>query len=582
MGERGSILRHDLPAGVTVALVAIPQCMGFAALAGLPPAAGLYAAVVMALVNGFITKSPKSIIGPAITTSSMVYGVLASVARDDPQKWPEIAALLAVLVGAMTLLLAVLRAGELVRFVSRSVLVGLTVGVGVLIFGAQLAPFLGVPVEREPRLAVLLWRTLERAGEASWPDVVMGAATLVIVVLGSRVGRRFPAAFVAILAGGVMTWLLSRAEAGVELAVIDAVPRRLPVPPWPAYDGAFLTDLVFGAAAITAVGVIQTLALSKAFAARHGARLDMRRELVALGTSNVAAGFCGGFPGAESISRSAINDMAGARSRWSGIISAVVMALIVLAAAPLSQYVTKSAIAGLMMATAWTVVDWREVRLILTSGRHDRLVLLTTLGCLLALPVHWAVLIGLSVSIAVFLRRASKLHLVEMVAGRGRAFHEQPIDERTGTTPITMLQVEGPLFFAHAEDVAQTLGEVFMRGPAVTILRMRRTQQIDFSVVAEIDRAVRAYHAAGGRFIICGLTPHLHEDLRASPLGRTIGADYLLPTTRQVFGSAHAAIGLAEGIAQAAAGPGVPLLRRAAGAGGEDEENLEGARAYEI
>ncbi len=584
MGDRASIIRHDVPAALTVALVAIPQCMGFAALAGLPPVAGLYAAVVMGLVNGLVTSSTKSIIGPAITTSSMVYGVLASVARDDSSRWTEIAALLAVLVGGMTLVLAALRAAELVRFVSRSVLVGLTVGVGVLIFGAQLAPFLGIPMEREPTLGVLLYRTLLRAGETSRPDVVMGLATIGMVLLGSRVGRRFPAAFCAIVAGGVATWLLSGTGAGAGLAIIDPVPRELTTLPWPRYDGPFVTDLVFGAAAITVVGIIQTLALSKAFAARSGVRVNARRELIALGTSNIAAGFCGGFPGAESISRSAINDMAGARSRWSGVISAVVMAVVVLAAAPLSQYITKSAIAGLMMATAWSVVDWREVRIILTSPGQDRLVLLTTIVCLLVLPIHWAVLIGLAASVALFLRRASRLHLVEMVAGERAAFYEQPIDERTGASAITMLQVEGPLFFAHADEVGETLAAVFSRRPTVTILRMRRTQQIDFSVVTEIDRAVRAYEAAGGRFIVCGLSPRMRLELLASPLGRTIGANYMLPTTRKVFGSAHAAIGLAKEIVarQGAAAAGErPLLRRAERARG-DEASLEGAWAYEI
>lgn len=522
---------------------------------------GLYAAVVMGLVHGVLSRSTKSIIGPAITTSSMVYGVLASVAAKDKESWPAIAAMLAVIVGCMTLALAVLRVGDLVRYVSRSVLIGLTIGVGILIFGSQLGPFLGVGVDREPRLGVLLWNTVNHAHDIHWPDVIMGSGTMLLVLIGSRLGRRFPAAFVAIVAGGLVFWLLQKLGADVNLAPIVPVPTELPALSRPSYDGPFMTDLFFGASAITVVAIIQTLALSKAFAAKERGRIDARREMIALGISNIAAGFGGGFPGAVSMSRSAINDMAGARTRWSGVICAVATALIAIAAAPLTHYITRSALAGLMMATAWSVVDWREVRDLMTHGRHDRLVLLTTVGCLIMLPIHWAVLIGLSISVAVFLRRASRLHLFEMVSGGGNAFQEKPIDRETGTSPIAMMQVEGPLFFAHAEELADTLTRVFRRKPIVTILRMRRTQQIDYSVITEMNRVIQGYLADGGTMIICGLTQRMHEQLDRSPLGRTIDPKYLLPTTRKIFGSAHQAITLAQEIARQRVGGAAKLFR---------------------
>ena len=574
--------RSDLQAGVTVALVGVPQCMGFAALAGLPPAMGLYSAVVMGLINGLITDSTKSIIGPAITTSSMVYGVLASVAARDEASWPIIAGLLAVMVGVMTLALALLRVGELVRYVPRSVLIGLTVGVGVLIFGSQLGPLLGIRVDREPRLAMLLYNTFMRIAETSRAELSMGIGTLAFVLIGGRLSRRFPSAFLAILVGGIIVWMLDRNGTGAALARIEAVPREWPTLAQPTYDGPFWTDLILGSAAICLVGIIQTLALSKAFAARTGARVDARRELIALGASNVAAGYLGGFPGAESLSRSAINDMAGAKTRVAGLICAVATALIVLVAAPLTQYVTRSAIAGLMIATAWTVVDRTAVHELLSLARHERVVFITTVGALLIMPIHWAVLFGLTVSIALFLRRVSRLHLVEMVAGRGSAYHEQPIDSDTGRSPVTMLQVEGPLFFAQAEELSDALRTVFERRPIVTILRMRRTQQIDYSVISELHRVIQQYQSGGGTFIICGLSPRMHEQLMRFPLGRSMAPGHLLQTTRKVFGSAHAAIRLAETIARQSIGGETPLLRRTTEARFDDDSSTEAAWSYEI
>jgi sulfate permease, SulP family len=156
------------------------------------------------------------------------------------------------------------------------------------------------------------------------------------------------------------------------------------------------------------------------------------------------------------------------------------------------------------------------------------------------------------------------VHLLEMVGDTSRPFREQEVDEDTGRSRITMLQIEGPLFFAHADDLAEQLRDIFERGPSVVILRMRRTQQIDFSVLAALDRVVRDFRAAGGHVIVCGLSSKLRRRLLDSPLGRTVGPDFLLETTREVFGSAHLALGLAESILDLAIPSPRPRFRLAA------------------
>jgi SulP family sulfate permease len=177
------------------------------------------------------------------------------------------------------------------------------------------------------------------------------------------------------------------------------------------------------------------------------------------------------------------------------------------------------------------------------------------------LPIHWAVLIGLAVSIAVFLRRVSELHLFEMVAGDGQQFVERSVDDQTGRSAVTMLQIEGPLFFAHADELADRLRAILRRDPTVLIIRMRRTKHVDFSVLGAMDRVLREYLERGGRVVICGLQPGLRAVLRESPLGETIPSEYMLETTREVFGSAHMAIALAENIARLEPGDGRPLYR---------------------
>lgn len=558
--QRG--IREDLQAGVTVALVTIPQCMAFALIAGLPPVAGLYTAVVMGLVTALISGVPKLNTGPAVTISSMVFAVLVSVAPHDHASWWAIASLLALLVGLLTLAAAFLHVGQFVRFVSRSVLVGLTAGVALLILGSQLAPFLGLATVRAATLIEIVLQTAGRLHQLSPTAVLVSSATLLFVLIAARFGPRFPGAFLAMIFGGLIAWLLELAGAA-RFETIGEIPRVWPRLTVPLYEGAYATDLLVGAAAIALVGIIQTLTVAKTLTDGPAGSIDAKRELTALSVANLAAGVVQGFPGAGSFTRSGLNEMAGGKTRLSGIAAAVATAGIVAFAAPYATHIKLPVIAGLLVATAISIVEWRELIHILSRDRHDRIVLLTTVICVFVLPIHWAILIGLSVSIAIFLRRVSQLHLFEMVAGGAGVFHERAIDDSTGGSTITMLQVEGPLFFAHADEITAILSDVMGRRPRVVILRMRRTQQIDFSVVTAMSRVAADYLACGGALIICGLTPEMRRVLRDSPLGETLPREHLLVTTGEVFGSAHEAIDRATNLAGGTVSDGQTLFRTA-------------------
>lgn len=555
-------LRQDIQAGLTVALVAIPQCMAFAAIAGLPPINGIYAAIVMGLVGAIISTSPKLSIGPAVTTSTVVYSVLATAAPAQSDRWPALAGLLSVLAGLLTLGLAVARVGQFVRYVSRTVLVGLVVGTAILIFGAQLAPALGVASSGHSALAAILFDTLAQTQATNVAAAVMALSVTILVLLGARYAPSWPVPFVVLLGSVLVEWLLER-QVGVtiDLRAVGEIPRALPGDwpqlPLPPYN----TDLLVGAAALALIGIIQTITLARAYADRDGTRISVNRELAALGAANVASGLLHGFAGAGSFARSALNDLAGASTRAAGIITALAIGGVVYLAAPIVSQITAAATAGLLVATAWTTVNWREFWQILKHDRHDRTVLIVTLVGVFVLPIHWATLIGLTVSVAIFVRRAAQLRIAEMAAGEQGQFHEQAIDARTGLSVITMLQIEGPLFFAQAEELRDTLRTVFERRPRVTIIRMRRTQQIDFSVITALGQAAEAYVAAGGTLILCGLQPEMRALLLRGGLAKHVPPDCMLESTGQVFGSAHEAIRRAQQLAALAPGTQRPGFR---------------------
>ncbi len=554
-------LRSDLPAGLTVALVTIPQCMAFATIAGLPPVSGLYTAVAMSLVTALLSKSPKLVTGPSITASTMLMAVLRIVAPDEPHNWPAIAALIALLAGLLTLLGAVLRAGRFMRFVSRSVILGLVVGSVILTIGVQLAPLLGVPSGGRSSFYGIVAHTVTHVADTRVAPLLMGAATCVLVLLAARFIPRWPGAFIVLVMGGAVVWLLDRLGIDAGLATIGSLKWTWPDPRASWYSGPYSTDLLVGAAAICLVGIIQNLAIARAMAMRDDADIDAQRELQSLGVANIAAGLCNGFPGSGSFVRSALSDLAGARTRLAGVVSAVAIAMIAALAAPLARYITLAAIAGLLIATALVMIDRRELTQVVMRDRDDRRVLGVTVACVFFLPLHWAVLIGLAASVVLFLRRVARLHLFEMVRDENGAFRERRIDEQTGRSAITMLQVEGPLFFAHADEMADTLQAIMRRGPRTVILRMRRTRQIDFSVTEAMRRVIVRYLADGGRFIVCGVTPKMHRALMRSPLGWMLGEENILESTRQVFGAATRAIEIARQFVATTPGDGRPLFR---------------------
>lgn len=552
-------LGNDLISGVTVALIAIPQCMAFAVIAGLQPAAGLNTAILMTLVAAAFSNCPKLVLGPTATTSTLIYATLVSAAPQQPLNWPALAAEMAILVGLLTGLAAMLGVGQFVRFVSRPVLDGFFAGAAALIIASQLAPALGLAGASAPTLAGQIWALSGQLGQISPHAALLAAATLVVVMLGERFAPRWPAPFLALIAAGFAARQLE--QHGVPFATIASIPRELPT----LYQGSLPlgddADFLIGVLALTLVCVVQTLALAKKLVERPAAALDARRELVTLGVANVASGLFGGFIGAGSFARSAINARGRAGSRLAGFLAAAATAALVWMAAPWAGHVPKAAIAAILIATAIGATPWREMAQVVARDRRDRIVLIATLLAALLAPIHWAILIGLALSIAIFIRRVSRLHIFEMVRDESDHYHERLIDARTGEATITLLQIQGPLFFAHADELTETLRRVLARAPRVLIIRMRRTQQMDYSVLVALAEVLREFEDSGGRVILCGLTLRMRRAVLGSPLGEVIPRRRLRLVTRQIFGSARGAIEIAQRIVQRDPIPGRPLFR---------------------
>jgi SulP family sulfate permease len=379
--------------------------MAYAMLAGVAPVCGLYTAIVMTALGSVFGSSAHLINGPTNAISLLVFGIISGVGSgpDDPTRI-GLVAWLAVLAGSLQIVLSLLKLGGLSRHVPEAVVPGFMAGAGLLVALAQIPGILGLRQigDGEDHVLYRLWLTLSLGGPAHIGSLAIGLGTAVLVVALQRLGRRIrvriPEMFVSLVVVSLLV-ALAGPELGDEglgrLHVESGFPRpALPVP-LPGWERQ-LHSIAGGAVAIALLGLVEALATAKALAVRSGQPLDCDRQCLAEGLANFGGGLFGCMPGSGSLSRSAINFYAGAATRLSGIIAAATVAITVWLFAPLARFVPQSALAGILLCTAWHIVDPRRLLECLLLSPSDAAVALSTAMATIFGRMEFAPLVGLA------------------------------------------------------------------------------------------------------------------------------------------------------------------------------------------
>ena len=326
-------LRPDLVAGLTVAVVAIPQSIAYASIAGLPPSYGLYAAAVASIVGSLWGSSRFLNTGPTNAISILVLSILTPLAAIGSGEYLMAASLMAVMVGVFCIVFGFLGLGVLVNFASRAVLLGFTAGAGVLIAAGQLKNLLRLDIPRSPHLWHTMVSVVEHVGESHLPSLVLGLGTLVAMIAVRRAAPRLPAALISLIGAGAVVAIIGVDRLGV--AVIGQIPRAMPKLTSFSFGWMWESDvvgaLVTGSMAVAAMGLVEAVSIAREISRQSGERLDINQELVGQGMANVAAGLFSGYATSGSFTRSAINFQSGARTQLSGVFCGVFVLVGVLA-----------------------------------------------------------------------------------------------------------------------------------------------------------------------------------------------------------------------------------------------------------
>lgn len=526
------VLAVDITAGFTVAAVAVPQAMAYAQIAGIEPQYGLYTAIVMTAVGALFDSSKQLINGP---TNAISIAVLSAVVGfSDADRLPAVI-LLALLVGLLQTGISLLRLGDLTRYVSHAVIVGFTLGAATLLVLDQLKNILGVAGHGtgEDHFLKRFWLTLSHADETNGAALAVGLGTigvaLVLQLVNLRFRLRLPELLLALLSMAAVVWALDLHQPGMGVKVVGKIPAKLPTFAFPELGWARVRELASSSLAIAMLGLLEAIAMAKAIANHTGQKLDMNQQCLSEGLANLTGSLFHCFPGSGSLTRSTINHLSGAQTQWSGVFSAAIVALTVVLFAPYAYYIPKSGLAGVLILSAWRLVDRRELLYYLKTTRFDAWIVSLTALSAVAVSVEFCVLIGVFLSFVMYIPRAARVYLTELILAP-----ERVIRERISTDPvcnrIKIYSLEGELFFGAAPELEERLDSIVAAarsGVRVVVLRMKRVRNADAVCLKVLDRFTTRLQAAQVSVLLCGLRPDLVKVIDASGLLRRLGSEHV-------------------------------------------------------
>ncbi len=542
----GKELPADLLAGVIVTLLVLPQSLAYALLAGLPPQAGLYASIVPVIVYALFGSSMVQAVGPVAITAIMTYSVLAPIAMPQSPEYIALAAVLSWLSGLIILMAGLLKLGFLSQLLSRPVIAGFISGSAVLIVLSQLKQIFGLVVAGNEPLPILAALMLQVAHPDHPVTLVMGGSAL-FLLLGGRyllpellkragmnadkrafITRLTPLLVIVLATGAVHAFALDEKHG---IAVIGAVAAQLGDIKLRLPDAGSLRLLVVPALLVALIGMVQNISMSQALAIKRRERVDANRELLGLGSANIAAAFYGGMPVGGGVSRSAINVAAGAQTPLASIVSAVVMIAVLLGAAPWFARVPLTALAASIIVAAIGMIDLRSLRQAWAYDRADALAYLGTALGLLLLGLEAGIALGILLSLATLLLHASKPHIA--VIGRiPDSEHFRNVERHAVETipGVLMLRIDESLFFGNLNAVEARLSLELAKAGDIhdVVLIMSAINRVDTTAMEFLTDLNHDLRGRRIRLHLAEIKGPVQDRLLRSPLWKSLSGQVFL------------------------------------------------------
>jgi high affinity sulfate transporter 1 len=527
--RRGPGLRRDLLAGVVLAALLVPQGMGYAQLAGLPPITGLYATLIPLVVYFLLGPSRILIISPDSAVCPLVAAAIIPLAGADPDQRIALAGLLALVVGAIMLAGGLARFGFVTELLSMPVRVGYLAGIALTVIVSQLPKLFGFSVDSENFLTAV-GEFIQGLDQTDPTALAFGVGCLAVILVLRLISRKLPGVLIAVVGATALVGLLGLSD---ELPIVGAVPSGLPELGWPdvALDDA--TVLLGAAVGIAFVAFADTSVLSRSYAARMHQPVDQNRELAALGAANLATGVFQGFPVSSSGSRTAVVEDMGARSQLAGLAGALTLAVLLIAGTGLVHDMPLSALAAVVIVAVLGLFDLGAARRLYNWRRTEFALCLAAFAGVAVVGVLWGVGIAIALSLLNFIRRSWYPH--DAVLGRVenlKGYHDtRRYPDATLIPGLVLYRFDAPLFFANADSFCARVRELAGHdGTRWVVIAAEPITDIDVTA-AETLADLQADLDADGRTLgFAELKDPVRDLLRRYGIEAAIGPEHFYPT----------------------------------------------------
>ncbi|HEC28551.1 MAG TPA: SulP family inorganic anion transporter [Gammaproteobacteria bacterium] len=528
-------LRGDFMAGLTGAIVVLPQGVAFATIAGMPPEYGLYAGMVPAVIAALFGSSRHLVSGPTTAASIVLYSSLSIYAEPGTADYVLLALTMTFMVGVIELILGLARLGALVNFISHSVIIGFTAGAAILIIAKQFKNFFGVEISRGGHVHDILIQFFGQISNINYYVLTVSMATLLSGIAIKRWYPRIPYLIVAMLVGSLAAIVFNMIW-GVEttaIATVGTLPDTLPPLSSPDFSLETIKNLAPATLAVTLFALTEAVSIGRSLGARSGQRIDGNQEFIGQGLSNIAGSFFSGYVATGSFNRSGLNYQAGAKTPLAAVFAGLLLVLVVLLVAPLAAWLPDAAMAGILFLVAWGLIDFKEICHILKSSRRETAIMAVTFLGALFLELEFAIFAGVLLSLVIYLDRVSKPRIVTRAPDPRLPKHAfSSATDLTQCPQLRFLRIDGSLFFGSVNHVEETFDMIEAKYPEQKHLAII-TKGINFTDLTGGDALVKEAErrrARGGDLYLVDVKKGLWDSLEKSGSIDGIGARNIIQT----------------------------------------------------
>ncbi|MGB5237706.1 MAG: solute carrier family 26 protein [Flavobacteriaceae bacterium] len=539
-GYKKEYISGDISAGITVGIMLVPQGMAYAMIAGLPPVFGLYAALIPQIIYAITGTSRQLAVGPVAMDSLLVASGLGALALSGIEEYNAMAIFLALFMGSNQFLLGILRMGFLVNFLSKPVISGFTSAAAIIIGLSQLKHLLGTEIERSNQVHLLLRNAVQTIDQVNFYTLGIGITTILLLKGMKRYLKKIPGALIVVILGITVVYFLDLNSSGVQ--IVEDVPGGLPGFKIPAIDFARITELFPIAITLALIAFMEAISVAKAVEAKQKEyEVDANQELIALGASNIVGSLFQSYPTTGGFSRTAVNDLSGAKTGVAALISAIIVGLTLLFLTPVFYYLPNAVLAAIIMVAVFGLIEIRYPIRLYKNRKDEFVLLIVTFIITLTIGIKEGILLGVLISLLLLLYRTSNPHVAVLGKIRGTTYFrnvDRFADDVEIADGILTLRFDSQLYFGNKDYFKKTLmrlAEEKGEGLRAIIIKAEPINYIDSSAVFMLENLIEEFNQQNIKILFSNVIGPTRDIIYKSGLLEKIGKENFFVNTIEAY-----------------------------------------------